>query len=88
MYFFFLFLNRACDEIAKLLGFDWVLLFLQSNLHPTTVVLTLRVLLVMFRNVENVRRFRDGSYGGGWMGGTEVLLKNQMSIMLGKFFYI
>ncbi|KAI8741991.1 WD repeat and FYVE domain-containing protein 3 isoform X1 [Biomphalaria glabrata] len=75
--------QQACDEIAKLLGFDWLLLFLQSNLHPTTVVLTLRVLLVMFRNVENVRRFRDGSYGGGWMGGTEVLLKNQMSIMLG-----
>ncbi|KAH9494853.1 WD repeat and FYVE domain-containing protein 3, partial [Bulinus truncatus] len=75
--------QQACDDIAKHLGFDWLLLFLQTNVHPTTVVLTLRVLLVMFRNNENVRRFRDGSYGGGWMGGTEVLLKNQMSIMLG-----
>ncbi|BFZ02583.1 hypothetical protein BsWGS_05621 [Bradybaena similaris] len=75
--------QQACDDIAKILGFDWLLLFMQCHLHADTVVLALRVLLVMFRNIENIRRFREGSYGGGWMGGTETVLKNQMSVMLG-----
>lgn len=83
--YFIIIVCRACDDIAKVLGFDWLLLFMQCNLHADTVVLALRVLLVMFRNIENIRRFREGSYGGGWMGGTETVLKNQMSVMLGEF---
>lgn len=75
---------RTCDDIAKRLGYDWLLLFMQSHIHSSSVVLALRILLVMFRNNDNVKRFREGSYGGGWMGGTELVLKNQMSVMLGK----
>lgn len=37
----------VCDEIAKTLGFDWVLLFMQPHLHSTTVILGLRILVVM-----------------------------------------
>ncbi|CAL1540511.1 unnamed protein product, partial [Lymnaea stagnalis] len=75
--------QQTCEDIAKRLGYDWLMLFMQSHLHPTTVVLALRILLVMFRNSENIKKFREGSYGGGWMGGTEIVLKNQMSVMLG-----
>ncbi|XP_059163899.1 WD repeat and FYVE domain-containing protein 3-like isoform X2 [Physella acuta] len=74
---------QTCDDIAKRLGYDWLLLFMQSHIHSSSVVLALRILLVMFRNNDNVKRFREGSYGGGWMGGTELVLKNQMSVMLG-----
>lgn len=58
---------------------------MQSHLHADSVVLVLRILLIMFRNIENTRRFREGSYGGGWMGGTETVLKNQMSVVLGRW---
>ncbi|XP_035824115.1 WD repeat and FYVE domain-containing protein 3 isoform X2 [Aplysia californica] len=75
--------QQMCEDVQRILGFDWLLLFMQSHLHRDTVVLVLRILVVMFRNPENVRRFREGSYGGGWMGGTETVLKNQMSVMLG-----
>ena len=39
-----------CEEITRTLGFDWVLLFVQPHLHPTTVVWALRILVVMCSN--------------------------------------
>ncbi|ESO89055.1 hypothetical protein LOTGIDRAFT_154132 [Lottia gigantea] len=74
---------HVCDDILKTLGFDWLMLFFQENLHPTTVVLALRILVTMFRNNNNVQRFREGSCGGGWLEDTENVLKNQMAAMLG-----
>lgn len=37
----------VCDEISRILGFDWLLLFMQPNLHSTTVVWGLRILIVL-----------------------------------------
>lgn len=37
----------VCDEIARTLGFDWILLFMQPHLHSTTVIWALRTLIVM-----------------------------------------
>lgn len=37
----------VCDEIARTLGFDWILLFMQPHLHSSTVVWGLRILVVM-----------------------------------------
>lgn len=37
----------VCDEIARNLGFDWILLFMQPHLHSTTVIWGLRILIVM-----------------------------------------
>lgn len=37
----------VCDEIARNLGFDWILLFMQPHLHSTTVIWALRILIVM-----------------------------------------
>ncbi|GFS12293.1 WD repeat and FYVE domain-containing protein 3 [Elysia marginata] len=75
--------QQACEDLIRVLGFDWLMLFLQSHVHSETVILALRLLLVMFRNLDNMRRFREGSYGGGWMGDTENVLKKQMSGVLG-----
>ena len=35
------------EEIARTLGFDWILLFMQPHLHSTTVVWALRILVAM-----------------------------------------
>ncbi|XP_048248442.1 WD repeat and FYVE domain-containing protein 3-like isoform X1 [Haliotis rufescens] len=75
--------QSTCEEIQKVLGFDWLLLFLKPHLHQSTVVLALRLLLTMFRNPNNINRFREGSFGGGWLGDTEHVIKNQMATMLG-----
>lgn len=76
-----------CEELQRVLGFDWLLLFMQGHLHPTTVKLALRVLVTMLRNQDNVRRFRDGIQRGGWLADTENVLKNQMAVMLGKLIH-
>ncbi|XP_050392525.2 WD repeat and FYVE domain-containing protein 3 [Patella vulgata] len=75
--------QQMCEDIQKTLGFDWLMLFMQENLHQSTVVLALRTLITMFRNANNIQRFREGSFGGGWLGDTENVFKNQMAAMLG-----
>ncbi|XP_076455501.1 WD repeat and FYVE domain-containing protein 3-like isoform X2 [Babylonia areolata] len=75
--------QTMCEELQRVLGFDWLLLFLQGHLHPTTVRLALQVLVVMLRNPENARRFREGTHRGRWLADTENVLKNQMAVMLG-----
>lgn len=74
----------ACDEIARTLGFDWVLLFLQRHLHQTTVVWGLRILVVLCSVPALMIRFRDGSGNGGWLRHTEsVTHNNKMAVVLG-----
>lgn len=77
-----------CEELQRILGFDWLLLYLQGHLHATTVKLAMKVLVTMLRNQENVRRFREGIGRGGWLGGTENILKNQMAIMPGEIYFL
>lgn len=68
-----------------MLGFDWILMFLQGHIHATTVIRALKILLVMFRNPQVVSKFRDGQSGGGWLKDTEMILKQQTGAnMLGK----
>ena len=61
---------------------------MQSHLHPTTVISALHILVTILRNSINVTRFREGNFGGGWLGDTESVLKNQMAAMLGKSYCI
>lgn len=37
--------NVVGDEISRTLGFDWLLLFMQSNVHSTTVLWAVRILV-------------------------------------------
>jgi len=54
-----------------------VLMFLQSHLHATTVMRSLKILLVMFRSPQMAGKYRDGQCGGGWLKDTELILKQQ-----------
>ncbi|KAJ8022395.1 WD repeat and FYVE domain-containing protein 3 [Holothuria leucospilota] len=72
------------EEIQRILGFDWFLLFLQGHLHSSTVILALRILVTMFvANPACVSKFRDGTIGGGWLENTEPVLHNRMGVVLG-----
>jgi len=65
------------------LGLDWVLLFLQGYLHPTTVVWGLRILVVLCSCSPLLQKFREGSSNGGWLRDTELVLQNKMALVLG-----
>jgi len=73
-----------CEEIQKVLGFDWLLLFVQRHVHQSTVIMALRILLQMLQSPTAVARFRDGNPGGGWLKNTEPVLKQHVGVMLGK----
>ena len=69
-----------------MLGYDWLLLVIQSHVHATTVIMGLRILVTMLHNQSAISKFRDGSYGGGWLDHTEAVLQNRMGVVLGKSF--
>ncbi|XP_044743172.1 WD repeat and FYVE domain-containing protein 3 isoform X2 [Chrysoperla carnea] len=73
----------VCDEVSRILGFDWLLLFMQPNLHSTTVVWGLRILIVLCSVTALLNRFREGSTNGGWLRHTELVTQNKMALMLG-----
>lgn len=71
-----------CEDIAHVLGLDWPLLFLQQQLHPTTVVWGLRILVVMCSIPSLLSKFKEGSSTGGWLQDTELVVQNRMGVVL------
>jgi hypothetical protein len=69
--------------VTQVLGLDWILLFLQGHLHPTTVVWGLRILVVLCSCAPLLQKFREGSSSGGWLRDTELFLQNKMALVLG-----
>lgn len=71
-----------CDDITKTLGMDWLLLFMQSHVHFTTVIIAVRILVVVCANESFMIRFRDSTHNGGYLRYTE-LISQKKSICLG-----
>lgn len=76
-------INNISDEVSKILGFDWLLLFLQQHIHSTTVVLAMRILVAMGSSPMLINRFREGTNNGGWLRHTEQVTHNKMAVVLG-----
>ncbi|XP_073823647.1 LOW QUALITY PROTEIN: WD repeat and FYVE domain-containing protein 3-like [Musca autumnalis] len=62
-----------CDDISKTLGMDWLLLFMQPNVHFTTVIIAVRILVVICANESFLVRFRDSTHNGGYLRFTEMV---------------
>ncbi|CAG9859319.1 unnamed protein product [Phyllotreta striolata] len=75
--------NHIGEEIVKTLGFDWILLFMQQNLHYSTVVWAIRMLVAICSSPSLLSRFREGSSNGGWLRHTEQVSHNKMAVVLG-----
>lgn len=62
-----------CDDISRTLGFDWLLQFMQVNVHGTTVVWAMRILVIICANEGFLIRFRDCTHNGGYLRYTELI---------------
>ncbi|KAL7045561.1 hypothetical protein ACKWTF_002261 [Chironomus riparius] len=71
-----------CDEISKILGLDWILLFMQPHIHPSTVVWSMRILVVLLANETLMTRFREGTMNGGYLRNTELISQNKNAVVL------
>ncbi|KAK6633574.1 hypothetical protein RUM44_004181 [Polyplax serrata] len=72
-----------CEELSRILGLDWILLFLQSHLHSTTVVWSLRILIVVTSVPSLVVKFREGTENGGWLKESEMVVQSKLGVTLG-----
>ncbi len=71
-----------------MLGYDWLLLFLSAHLHQSTVVMTMRILVLMLSSPTAMNRFREGNAGGGWLDDTESVIQNRIGVVLGKVMHL
>ncbi|XP_063625068.1 WD repeat and FYVE domain-containing protein 3 isoform X6 [Cydia splendana] len=73
----------VCEEISRVLGMDWLLIFMQENVHPTTVLWALRILVILCSGQGQqsaiMQRFREGAGNGGWLRHTEVVVTPQQA---------
>ena len=76
--------QKFCEEIMNIIGFDWILLFLQARLHPTTTIWALRILMTLISLPALLDKFREGSCNGGWIMKSELILQNKMGAALGQ----
>lgn len=68
--------NIICDDISRILGMDWILLFLQSQIHSSTVIMGMRILVVLCANETLISRFKEGNQNGGYLRYTELVSEN------------
>ncbi|KAJ7327170.1 hypothetical protein JRQ81_016929 [Phrynocephalus forsythii] len=73
----------ACEELVRTLGFDWIMLFMEEHLHPTTVTAAMRILVVTLSNPTILIKFKEGLTGGGWLEQTDSVLTNKIGTVLG-----
>ncbi|XP_012287062.1 WD repeat and FYVE domain-containing protein 3 isoform X1 [Orussus abietinus] len=72
--------TSMCEEVARVLGLDWVLLFLQAGLHNSTVVWGLRILVAICSVQSILQKFKEGTSNGGWLRHTD---HNKVALALG-----
>lgn len=77
-------LLRACEELVKTLGFDWIMMFMEEHLHSTTVTAAMRILVVLLSNQSILIKFKEGLSGGGWLDQTDSVLTNKIGTVLGR----
>lgn len=63
--------THLCDDISRVLGVDWIVLFLQPHIHASTVILGMRIIVVLCANEAIINRFREGLQNGGYLKFTE-----------------
>lgn len=73
--------QHLCDDISRILGMDWILLLLQPQIHSSTVILGLRILVVLCANETIIGRFREGVQNGGYLKFTEQVSQSDKGIV-------
>ncbi|XP_070799266.1 WD repeat- and FYVE domain-containing protein 4 [Pituophis catenifer annectens] len=55
------------EEMFQALGPDWFLMFMQSHVHKTTIVLAAKLLFRFLHNRTHLHEFREGIMAGLWL---------------------
>ncbi|XP_019753468.2 WD repeat and FYVE domain-containing protein 3 isoform X1 [Dendroctonus ponderosae] len=75
--------NQVGEEITKVLGFDWLISFMQPEIHSTSCLWAFRILVAACSSPFLICKFRDGTSNGGWLRYAEQVAHNKMAVVLG-----
>ncbi|XP_055601256.1 WD repeat and FYVE domain-containing protein 3 [Uranotaenia lowii] len=70
------------EEISRVLGLDWLMLFMQPHINSSSVIWAMRILVVLCANEGIIGHFREGTLNGGYLKNTEVVSQNKVSLLL------
>ncbi|KAG8137761.1 hypothetical protein E2320_004976, partial [Naja naja] len=60
-------LHLIQEEMFQALGPDWFLMFMQSHIHETTIVLAAKLLFHFLHKRAHLHEFREGMMAGRWL---------------------
>ncbi|OUC44552.1 hypothetical protein D917_02207 [Trichinella nativa] len=74
---------QLCEQICKVLGFDWILALFYGSNHKGTVRAGLQILLTIAKHSTLLNRFKEGVGNGGWLTDAESVVQNRAGVLLG-----
>uniref|UniRef100_A0A915IK38 WD repeat and FYVE domain-containing protein 3 n=1 Tax=Romanomermis culicivorax TaxID=13658 RepID=A0A915IK38_ROMCU len=74
---------QVCEQVAKVLGFDWIIALLSSRSHSATVWAALKILLALTGYQTLMQKFKEGAGNGGWLKEAECVVQNRAGVVLG-----
>ncbi|KRZ15735.1 WD repeat and FYVE domain-containing protein 3 [Trichinella zimbabwensis] len=74
---------QLCEQICKVLGFDWILALFNASNHKGTVRAGLQILLTIAKHSTLLNRFKEGVGNGGWLTDAESVVQNRAGVLLG-----
>lgn len=60
------------EELQRTLGYDWFLLFMQPNVHRSSIIKTVKILFTLLLNIQNLNRFKEANCCAGWLNNVYV----------------
>ena len=70
------------------LGFDWLLLFLGSNVHKTSVIRGVRILFKILKHPEALNTFHSGISNGSWLQGYDAITTSKSNVAAGNISFM
>ncbi|CAJ0936217.1 unnamed protein product, partial [Mesorhabditis belari] len=75
--------QHMCEQMVRVLGFDWLLSLLSPRVHSGTIHLALRILLNLLAHENLMNKFREGTGNGGWLNDADSVVRNRAAVVLG-----
>lgn len=69
------------ENIVKILGFDWVLTLFMSEIHKSTLIIGIRILLQLVKHDHLLQKFKEGSSNGGWLSDADSVVRNRVAVL-------
>ncbi|CAB3409518.1 unnamed protein product [Caenorhabditis bovis] len=75
--------QQMCEQIVRSLGYDWLFALMSPGIHPGTLYLSLRILLLILNQPLLLTKFKEGSSNGGWLSEADSVVRNRAAVVLG-----